>query len=1068
MRKFLIFLVSLVVVVCLGLTTFYFVRNNEIITLKTHEIYCNAGDTISLNSLGIRIQKANKTKKTTFDYNAGGEEVEKYIKYEASLNGYAVSLENAGEVKLIIGTSNAKYPQLTVNVHIGNGSVENPYYIFNETDLARIGTTYRLDKHYVLMNDITLTSNFQPIGFNSVTGSWDGFAGTFDGNGYTIKALNLNGEYDNAGLFSSLNATASVKNLTLTDATINGSYKNAGVLAGTSAATIEKVVVLNSTIVNTASESFNGSIAGLVSNDVKMSYADNVNIQIVGTEENKLTNVVVGGLFGKVKETTVQATYANNVNISSTNASVLTGGFAGEFVIGTTSGSIQQSYAVTTATNENYAAFIGKISKANDFDASKAVMLRHLIGNIAVVNNKTKIDDKDLVASYDETFFKNSAMAGSSVFYNESSALYLIRGYSSVSEVISTDEFVFYAMDAENIVGWDTTYVWNTSNNSLPILRMGEIQPSAPASEYLRRSLTEVSVGDNTSFLDIFKNDIENQNIKLTTGEEVIDLTNNWNPISVVNSTIDGNNKTIRINLSNSKNNCLGLFATVDNSTIKNLNIIVVGVNANAENAGALAGTVTSSDEITTSSIENVKVTYEDFGAVTITNFGGVVGYAEKTTISNVEVIGLEVNSNANIAYAGGLVGVLKGSTELKNSTVNATIYGTTNVGGVVANNTGSIANINGSVVVNIINATSDAMAGGVVGLNVGVVDNVEITVDISAKSANTVLSVGGAVAYNAGTVSNIKVGGNNILVDDVNATVYVGGVVAQNAGTISKINNSIQNVGSYYVAKNFYVGGISAVNSGNISEVLTQSNLYGNYVAGVTVIMQNETARINEVAVGIYNSQAKTFSANVINGDKYLAGIIVDFKQGIIENVQTTSKIVGETNSTRSSLVALLFPEQTTLTNATINNSFDGYGIMYRETWIDFATYGNKSEFGYENGGTFDARFNIYLANSNHGTMTSVVINTANNGVSSAKYELGNINVGGKEYGDVCFVKTVDGFSDSTQFVGSFTFKFAHHNGFLEFFGASCETTKTLTFSIGDVWESNNGISLLFLNEIV
>ena len=79
MKKFLVFLVSLVVIVCVGLTTYYFVRNNEIITIKTKEIYCNAGDSIPLKSLGIKIKNANISKKTKFNYNAGGDDVTKYI-----------------------------------------------------------------------------------------------------------------------------------------------------------------------------------------------------------------------------------------------------------------------------------------------------------------------------------------------------------------------------------------------------------------------------------------------------------------------------------------------------------------------------------------------------------------------------------------------------------------------------------------------------------------------------------------------------------------------------------------------------------------------------------------------------------------------------------------------------------------------------------------------------------------------------------------------------------------------------------------------------------------------------
>ena len=121
MKKFLIFLVSLVVVVCVGLTTYYFMRNNEIITIKTKEIYCNAGDTIPLESLGIKLKNANISKKTTFNYNAGGDDVTKFIKYDENTNSFIVSEDNAGEVKLVIRTSNKKYADFTINVHIGNG-----------------------------------------------------------------------------------------------------------------------------------------------------------------------------------------------------------------------------------------------------------------------------------------------------------------------------------------------------------------------------------------------------------------------------------------------------------------------------------------------------------------------------------------------------------------------------------------------------------------------------------------------------------------------------------------------------------------------------------------------------------------------------------------------------------------------------------------------------------------------------------------------------------------------------------------------------------------------------------
>ena len=55
MKKFLIFLVVIVVGVSLGLTTYYFMRDDETISINTKEIYCNVGDVVSLEDLDIVI-----------------------------------------------------------------------------------------------------------------------------------------------------------------------------------------------------------------------------------------------------------------------------------------------------------------------------------------------------------------------------------------------------------------------------------------------------------------------------------------------------------------------------------------------------------------------------------------------------------------------------------------------------------------------------------------------------------------------------------------------------------------------------------------------------------------------------------------------------------------------------------------------------------------------------------------------------------------------------------------------------------------------------------------------------
>ena len=58
-----------------------------------------------------------------------------YISYNKEAGAYVVSQDNAGDVLFVTGTSNAKYKQLTVTVHIGDGSAERPYYLFNKISL---------------------------------------------------------------------------------------------------------------------------------------------------------------------------------------------------------------------------------------------------------------------------------------------------------------------------------------------------------------------------------------------------------------------------------------------------------------------------------------------------------------------------------------------------------------------------------------------------------------------------------------------------------------------------------------------------------------------------------------------------------------------------------------------------------------------------------------------------------------------------------------------------------------------------------------------------------------------
>lgn len=1042
MKKFLIFLVSIVVVVCVGLTTFYFMKNDEIIVIETKEIYVNAGDTITLEELGFSRKKASK--KTTFNYNAAGEDVQNAVYFDDSKGYYIVKGEVAGDVNLVITTSNDKYAEFTVTVHIGNGEKETPYYVFNETDLSKIGADYGLNKYFKLMNNIVLSSSFTPIGYSELDSRYVGFSGNFDGNGKTISALNLtNLSISNAGLFSSINASAVVSNLTISNATISGEYACAGVLAGEILGNVDRIAVLSSVVTSTANNSNVGALAGRISGSAKLAYADSCVVN--AGADNVVKDVAVGGLFGKVNQASVLATYVNNTNVNiSTSSTGKFGGLAGEFVIDDNKGSIQQSYANVNSEEASFGAFLGGITTSYSFSAKEQDVIRYLIGNAVVLNGKEIITSGNYNASYFSTF-KDTAKAN-----------YFVDSYSTAGEMqiqAEANGLVFYAMDITNIILWDTEYIWQTSTSSLPTLRFTRINPELPSGEYFRKDLTNNIIDENTStFKDIFNTNISN--MKYTLYEDVT-LTD-WTPVNLTNVTLDGNGKTITLALTSKYGQNLGLFGKLDNCTIKNLNIVVTGVSANATNVGAVAGEITSSDSSSVSSLENITISFNNVGNITATNFGGVVAVAGNTNIKEVSVT--KLNLSANISNVGGLVANLKENSTITNSSAVANLKGNEKVGGLVAVNNGSISNsTNSNVTISYECSTiSNALVGGMVAQNDGNIVNSTAKVSISVNNAKDVIKVGGISAINNGTISASSITGSGVAVSEISANVYIGGVVAENNSTIELTKCEITSVGAVYLSKNIYAGGVAYINAGTISKVVTKTNVYGNYAAGVVVEMNNAKANIDQVVVN-----------NSIKGDKYVAGVAVILKAGSITNIQASSAVEGVSNSTRSSLVTLIFPYGASLKNATIDSSIGGYGTFYRDAWIDFAAYSNKSEFGFAESETGDARFNLYDNDTHHGCMQSVVVNTARAGVSSAKVPMSTAFAWGKEYTDSSessFIKPVDGFNSVSQFTGKFEFVCSTSTTF----GIKHKVTRSLTFEIGTIWTDNgSGISLSFVSNL-
>ena len=219
-----------------------------------------------------------------------------------------------------VWNGNNNVSDITVNdyeVVLGSGNI-NTYYIYSAKGLKYFanqvsgGNTYAGSTVYLCV-DINLDNrDWTPIG--STSGSASYFAGTFDGQGYSIYNMTINGSYGGgnnygqwAGFFSSLNS-ATVKNLNLVNVDIEygGSNTNIGAIAGTAR---------NSSILNC-------SVSG--------------NINVTGSSTISGVGGIVGSFYGSTDSTYVENgdysskhRIANSRNLTTINGRSNIGGIAG-------------------------------------------------------------------------------------------------------------------------------------------------------------------------------------------------------------------------------------------------------------------------------------------------------------------------------------------------------------------------------------------------------------------------------------------------------------------------------------------------------------------------------------------------------------------------------------------------------------------------------------------------------------------------------------------------------------------------------------------------------------------
>ncbi len=285
MKKFLVYLFTILVAVAIAFTVYFLVRDKEVIALSSTRVYAEVGVPFELDVI-----YTNKKAFSDFEVTSTDPTIASYNK-ETRM----VTPGRGGIAILTFKTTNVKYRNLICEVHVGDGGKNNPFYISTPEQLELIGAKtgvdeegndvyrYGLDKCYKLVADIDLKNGsngsglWLPIGYQfEGDNAFEGFSGRFNGDGHTISNVNINlngyneemiakGETDNsvlfknAGFFTKIASDGMVYNVKFENINIKQNlnennytnlttdtfkkYENVGAVAGVNYGTIERVEV---------------------------------------------------------------------------------------------------------------------------------------------------------------------------------------------------------------------------------------------------------------------------------------------------------------------------------------------------------------------------------------------------------------------------------------------------------------------------------------------------------------------------------------------------------------------------------------------------------------------------------------------------------------------------------------------------------------------------------------------------------------------------------------------------------------------------------------------------------
>lgn len=869
MKRLLMYIVVAIVLVSMGFSIYYVVRDDEEIysLVADNEIfYINEGETLSLPI--VRNDPASDS-----DFLITSKGYDAYV--DVDLDEWTITGLHAGMVEISFASTNDKFSENTykINCYVGNGSEKYPYYIRNEQDLLKIGDEeWTLTDNYELTTDITLSQPIMPIGVSYASGKYQAmeFNGSFTGGNLrhsikNIKIIQGDLDFPVAGFFAKIGDLGKVESVVFEDVYVEGRFSYAGSVAGVNYGLIGMCEIKNAEIINNYQNGFTGGICGL---NERKAGSDNFAQVNICTSNAKITSKWVAG--GAVGYNYGGVIFNCLVKTDSLNLSVVEGADSTYSYFGGLAG-----ISNCGVEGENY--YDSYVSNSIAYIANVAVTSSHIAGIFGSYYGISGAYASE--GNYNMLFYVADSTLKPYYLFDDDQILSdknpnTAQNYAKqISHEEACKQKTYTSIPNNK---WDFDNVWEIEEGVA--IRLGYVRIDGEEMEYQAFSSNGgvVEISTDEQLIEAFdtmrskpsKNIIYEVSQSVTfDGEDGA-----WEPIGGAGRPFQGqfvmdDDVTITIKNVTINSDYAGIFGYVEGNNTIIKNIIVDGAIINGTVAGVIAGSNNGG------TIENCQVlNYEIY---TQKYAGAIAGY-NGGTISNCLVSAQEATDEngetqcdelGNTIYqAAGEGGYIKLSENSEQS-----IY----LGGVAGKSTGTVSAV--KVFKNDFNFDSQdytkvVYTGGAVGQNQGNINDVDINFyTAKAQDFDGKAYVGGIVGHqSAGKIrSSIVNEANNIMVDINNQNVLAGGIAGfiesgsfvqysvvgtmtvsaySVGGFVGVANGTIEQsyVSNLTTLKGRYVGGFTCSLSGTISDCMNAVNLTGSEIeAGMTVYLR-KNGKIN------------------------------------------------------------------------------------------------------------------------------------------------------------------------------------------------------------------------------